>query len=258
MSTSFLYHTSGLIGYQYQKTEYKDGKVFVYVQKHPGKLRCSKCDSHHLLLKGTVTRRFKSIPIGRKSIILVVLIQRVQCQHCLCLKQINLGFADPKKRYTRTFARYVLELSNHMRIQDVATDLNISWDTVKDIQKEYLSKHFGKPNLRDVKQIAVDEITIAKRHRYLCIVLDLETGAVIFIGDGRGSDSLKPFWRRLKRAQTKIEAVAMDMSPAYIHAVRSHLPEAVIVFDHFHIILSLSMTNSLSFADRSIMKPPSI
>ncbi len=67
---------------------------FVYVQKHPGKLRCSKCDSHHLLLKGTVTRRFKSIPIGRKSIILVVLIQRVQYQHCLCLKQIYLGFAD--------------------------------------------------------------------------------------------------------------------------------------------------------------------
>ena len=123
-----------------------------------------------------------------------------------------------------------------MTIQDVATHLNISWDTVKDIQKEYLSKHFGKPNLRDVKQIAVDEITIGKRHRYLTIVLDLETGAVIFIGDGRGSDSLNPFWRRLKRAQTKIEAVAMDMSPAYIHAVRSHLPEAVIVFDHFHII----------------------
>jgi len=92
-----------------------------------------------------------------------------------------------------------------MTIQDVATHLNISWDTVKDIQKEYLSKHFGKPNLRDVKQIAVDEITIGKRHRYLTIVLDLETGAVIFIGDGRGSDSLKPFWRRLKRPKPKLK-----------------------------------------------------
>lgn len=236
MSTSFLYHTSGLLGYQYQKTVFKDGKMFVYVRKHPGKLRCPDCDSHQLVLKGTITRTFKSVPIGKKQIILVVVVQRVQCNQCRCLKQVKLGFADAKKRYTRAFARYVLELSDHMTIYDVATHLNISWDTVKDIQKGHLLKHFSKPKVTDLKQIAIDEISIGKRHRYLTIVLDLETGAVVFIGDGRGCDSLEPFWKKIKRAKAKIEAVAMDMSPAYISAVRNHLPDAVIVFDHFHII----------------------
>jgi transposase len=236
MSTSFLYHSSGLLGYQYLRTDFKHGKIYVYVRKHPGKLRCPECDNHQLILKGTVTRTFRSLPIGKKQIILVVIIQRVLCKECGCLKQINLGFANPKKRYTRAFARYVLELSKHMTIHDVANHLNVSWDTVKDIQKEYLLRHFSKPKLAHLKQIAVDEITIGKRHRYLTIVLDLETGAVVFIGDGRGSDSLKPFWKRLRKAKAKIEAVAMDMSPAYLHAVRNHLPEAVIVFDHFHII----------------------
>ncbi|MHC4459052.1 MAG: ISL3 family transposase [Planctomycetota bacterium] len=236
MSTSFLYHSSGLVGYHYLRTTYKNGNIYVYVRKHPGKLRCPGCDSHRLILKGTVTRRFKSLPIGRKQIILVVVIQRVECKMCRSLKQINLGFADPKKRYTRAFARYVLELSNHMTIYDVATHLNIGWDTVKEIQRQHLLKHFSKPKLRDLSQIAIDEISIGKRHRYLTIVLDLESGAVVFIGDGKGSDSLEPFWKKLNRAKANIEAVAMDMSPAYIFAVRRHLPKAVIVFDHFHII----------------------
>ncbi len=51
-----------------------------------------------------------------------------------------------------------------------------------------------------------------------------------------GGDALIPFWKRLKRSGAQIEAVATDMGPAYISAVRVHLPEATLVFDHFHII----------------------
>lgn len=71
----------------------------------------------------------------------------------------------------------------------------------------------------------------------MTIVLDLLTGAVIFVGDGKGADALIPFWNRLKpRSAKKIKAVAIDMSPAYISAVTQNLPDAAIVFDHFHII----------------------
>jgi transposase len=64
----------------------------------------------------------------------------------------------------------------------------------------------------------------------------LITGAVVFVGDGRGADALAPFWRRLRSSKAKIEAVAIDMSPAYISAIEKNLPQATIVFDHFHVI----------------------
>lgn len=48
--------------------------------------------------------------------------------------------------------------------------------------------------------------------------------------------ALQPFWRRLRRARAKIQAVATDMSPAYIRAVQDNLPGAIHVFDHFHVI----------------------
>ena len=75
-----------------------------------------------------------------------------------------------------------------------------------------------------------------KGHRYLTNVLDLETGAVVFVGDGKGADALEPFWKRLRHSGAKIEAAAIDMSRAYLAAVSEHLPDAQIIFDRFHIV----------------------
>ena len=87
-----------------------------------------------------------------------------------------------------------------------------------------------------MKKIAIDEIYVGKDH-YLSIVLDVVSGAVVFVGDGKGSEALKLFWQRLRRQRkVKIEAVVIDMSPVYIKADRENLKETVIVFDHFHVI----------------------
>ena len=56
------------------------------------------------------------------------------------------------------------------------------------------------PKLKKLKQIAIDEISIGKGHRYLTIVPDLKSGAVIFVGDGKGAEALEPFWQRPRRS----------------------------------------------------------
>ena len=107
---------------------------------------------------------------------------------------------------------------------------------MKDIQKRNLNKHFAKPKLKHLKHLAIDEIAVSKGHRYLTVVLDLESGAVVFVGDGKGADALLPFWKRLRASHAKIQAVATDMSPAYIDAVTTYLPDATLVFDRFHVM----------------------
>jgi transposase len=129
-----------------------------------------------------------------------------------------------------------LALSRRMTILDVSRHLGVSWDIVKEIQKRYLTRRFSRPRLKDVRYLAIDEIAIRKGHKYLTVVLDLQSGAVVFVGDGKGAESLLPFWRRLKRSRAQVKAVAVDLSPAYTSAIVTHLPEAAIVYDHFHVI----------------------
>jgi transposase len=155
---------------------------------------------------------------------------------CSLVRQVKISFADPRRSYTRAFERYALDLSKRMTIKDVSRHLGVSWDVIKEIQKRHLKKKYARPSLKHVSQIAIDEISIGKNHRYLTVVLDLISGAVLFVGAGKGADSLIPFFRRIKRCQSQIKAVAIDMSPAYIYAITNNLPDAKVVFDHFHVI----------------------
>lgn len=236
MSTSLLYHGFGIKGYQYVNSHYEGGAITFTIRQSPFDFRCSSCGSARVVCKGKIVRRFRTLPIGRKPVWIVMAIQRVLCLSCGLVRQVKVRFADPRRSYTKAFERYALELSRHMTILDVARHLGVSWDVIKEIQKRYLKRHYLRPKLKDLKYIAIDEITIGRGHQYLTIVLDLKTGAVVFVGEGKGSEALVPFWKRLNRSKARIEAVAIDMSPAYIRAVKENLPHARIVFDHFHVI----------------------
>lgn len=264
MSTSLLYHAFGLVGYRYVNQSFKGGQVIFRIEQPRERHRCSACGSAEVWDQGGVERTFHAVPIGAKPVQLQLKVPRVLCFDCGKVRQVKLGFADPKKHYTRAFERYVLDLARLMTIQDVAKHLHVSWDVVKDIQARALQRRFGKPKLHKLKKIAIDEIAISKGHRYLTVVLDLVSGAVVFVGDGKGVDSLKPLWPRLRRARAKIVAVATDMSKPYIRAVRDNLPRAVHVFDHFHVIKLFNEKLSAfrralyrqlsSAADRKILK----
>ena len=123
-----------------------------------------------------------------------------------------------------------------MSLQDVARWTHLGWDTVKSIVKADLARRFESVPLSGVSRIGVDENYLGKKAKYVTLVVDLDSGRVLWVGKGRGKEALEGFWERLRRSGTRIEAVACDMSGAYWSAINEHLPEAALVFDHFHII----------------------
>jgi transposase len=133
-------------------------------------------------------------------------------------------------------SRFVYGLSRVMTLSDVAELTLLSWDTVKTIVKTHLAKDYSKPFLKGVRYLGIDEIHVGTKGRFYTIILDLEDGRILWAKPGRGGAALRGFWRRLRLAKAKIEAVATDMSAAYWSAVLEHLPEAALVFDKFHVI----------------------
>jgi len=236
MSTSLLYRAWGLRGYRLEATDFVQGATVFRLRQNPDTFCCGHCGGRTVLREGVVVRRFRALPIGRKPVWVELPVQRLWCATCGKTRQVKLAFADERRTYTHSFERYALDLGSHMTIQDVAEHLGVSWDVIKDIQKRYLLRHFAKPHLKHLRQVAIDEISIGRGHRFLTVVLDLESGAVVFVGEGKGTAALEPFWRRLRSSGAKVEAVATDMSPAYILAVHDNLPKAVHVFDRFHVM----------------------
>jgi transposase len=236
MSTSLLYNACGLRGYQYRRAEFFEGRVCFTVEQSRERYRCPACGSAAVHGQGHKERFLQTVPIGLKPTYLLVKVPRVICFRCEHTRQVRVLFADPRRTYTHAFERYALALSKLTTIQDTARHLGVSWDIVKDIQKRHLQRRFGKPKLKNLREIAIDEVAVGKGHRYFTLVLDLQSGAVVYVGDGKGVQALTAFWRRLRAAHAQVRAVATDMGRPYIRAVREHLPRAVHVFDHFHVV----------------------
>lgn len=240
MSTSILYHAWGIIGYDHVATRFVEGKMIFEIEKQTKRLRCSCCGSREVICRGSTPRLFRTLPVGGRPVFLELPVQRVECRACGAVRQAALDFADPRVSYTKRFERYALELLRFATILDVARHLSVSWDVIKGIQKQYLGKRFSKPKLTHLRRLAIDEIAVRKGHKYMTVVMDLDSGAVVFVGDSKGQEALEPFWNQIRKTKSLIEAVATDMGAAYIAAVRENLPNAAIVLDHFHVVKSFN------------------
>jgi transposase len=182
MSTSLLYHAFSIRGCKFARTEYRNGQVIFTIYQEPETCRCSCCGSNQVISRGRVDRRFRSLPIGSRATLAAFAVPRVECQACGVVRQVDISFADPWRSYTKSFERYVLELSRRMTMRDVARHLNVGWDLIKGIQKRDLLRGYSKPKVKHLRHIAIDEIAVAKGHQYLTVAMDLDRRAVVFVG----------------------------------------------------------------------------
>ncbi|MHB1290877.1 MAG: ISL3 family transposase [Sulfuricella sp.] len=159
-----------------------------------------------------------------------------------------LPFVCPKARVTKRFARLIAGMARHMPISTVARHTGLSWDSVKAIECAHLAETIPIPRpqtLEGIRYLGVDEVARAKGQSYFTLVYDLSPGEnygrILWVQAGRESSVLLEFLDALSQTCADgIEAVALDMGPAYIAAVRESLPKASIVFDRFHVMQMFS------------------
>ena len=173
MSQSLLYHAFGVRGYRYVSTRFERGEMIVHVEALRESLRCPACGSAKVHVNEKFLRQWRSVPVGSKPVFIEMNVPKVECQSCGTRRRVEVAFAEPKRRHTRSFERYVVELLAFMIPIDVARHLGISWDLANDIQKRRLQRRFAKPKLKHLRRIAIDEIHLGKRHRFITLVLDL-------------------------------------------------------------------------------------
>jgi len=241
MPHAALYSYLGLGGYSRLKDERRpDGYYLYLVSKRD---RCAYCRSWRLTQKGTKSRVLRTVPIGRKLVFLVIRVRRFACEDCGRTRYERLRIADPKRHYTHVLENYVMDLCMRMTVRDVAEFTGLHWATVKAIDKRRLKRNLPRDNdLKQLRYIGVDEVSVRRGHRYLTTVVDLERGRIVYVGEGRKTESLRPFIRRLKRLRVELRAVALDMWKPFARAIRRYYRRLPLVYDVFHILADYSRT----------------
>ena len=181
-------------------------------------------------------RRWRHLDLGRCRLWLVCEIRRVNCPDCGVITE-QLPWARPGARHTRDFEDMVLWLAQRTDRTSVATLMRCAWDTVTAIINRGVGELLDHRRLDTLYRIGVDEVCYRHPHRYLTVIGDHDTGTVIDIQPGRSEESLAKFYEQQPDSTLDtIEAVSMDVSKAFRGATRTHLPDATICFDPFHIM----------------------
>ena len=199
--------------------------------------RCHECGTASPSVHSQTTRSIRDLDVAGARVWLDCTLRKASCPHCGRVMTEQCEAAHPWQRVTPRLARYVHELCKVMTIAAVAAHVGLDWKTVQAIDKTFLEEQFGQPDFTGLRILAVDEIAVKKGHRYMTVVLDYETGRVVWMGQDRKQATLEAFFDAMNDVQRAgLLAIAMDMWDPFIAAVRAKVPHVAIVFDLFHVV----------------------
>lgn len=162
MSTPLLYHAWGVDGYLVVRTELVEQAVHFHVRRAEASPSCTRCGSRAVTREGTREVQVQTVPVGLTPVFLVLHLRMLRCRVCHAVAQERREITAPRKRYTRLFAQYVLQLAEHMTRSAIAGLLGVGWDLVKEIVARDLRQRAAARSWSAVKRIAIDEIAVKK------------------------------------------------------------------------------------------------
>jgi transposase len=197
--------------------------------------RCSGCHCRVRQVKDRRERLWRHLDLAGMRFKLRYTIRRVACRRCGVRVEL-VPWAEPDSFFTHDFEEQVAYLARVTDKTTIVNTMRVAWRTVGAIAARVVDRLRPGDPLDGLTHIGVDELSFRKHHSYVTVVIDHVNERVVWARRGKSAETLGEFFKDLgpERSQ-KIESVTMDMSPAYIAAVKAAVPEVQVIFDRFHV-----------------------
>ena len=166
---------------------------------------------------------------------------RCEVPRCNCpehgVKTVHVPWAGKGSRFTLLFESFAIDVLKACSIVKAAAELmGMNWHQINQIKRRAVARGLKRRQAAPVQHLGIDEKSFRKGHNYISILTDLERSRVLDVAEGRDETACDKLFEGLTEEQLKgVKAIAMDMWRAYIKAAGSHMPDADIVHDRFHI-----------------------
>ena len=239
-ATSLVKQILGLNGVVVRKVSLSKGEAVVNLKLTRAKLLCPKCkySTKSCYDTKTVDSRWRHLDIGAHQTWLSCSLRRLKCpRHGVITESVPFARPVSESRFTRDFEHLVAWCTSKIDKTTVTKLTRISWRTVGMICERVVNEELDPKRLENLFLVGVDEISYRKHHNYLTLVTNHGTGKIVYGSEGKSASSLDQFFHDLGPERAgKIEAVTMDMGPAFAKAFTQHAPGARICLDPFHVV----------------------
>jgi transposase len=184
------------------------------------------------------TRRWRHLDLGGMRLYLEAEIRRVSCRTCRRVRTETVPWARPGARHSRDLQDLIAYMAQRMDKTTVTRLLRVSWEAVAGTVVAVVSENLDATRFHGLFRIGVDEVSYRKGHRYLTVVANHDRqGAVVWAGEGRDAATLESFYDELgEEGCAALQAVSLDMGPAFKKATDACAPQARQCVDPFHVV----------------------
>ncbi len=230
------------LDYPWQVTKIKfseaDQEINIHLDFPRGsRFQCPDC-GNDAPAYDTKAKRWRHMNFFQHKAYLHCSVPRANCPDC-GIKSVKLPWARPGSGFTLLFEAFIMALAREMPINAVARMINEQDTRIWRVIQHYIADARKKENYYDVDQIGINETSRKRGHNYVTLFVDLDQSKVLFVTEGKGSETVGQFSNNFydHGGDTyDVREVCCDMSPAFIAGVEQCLPNANITFDRFHVM----------------------
>ena len=209
--------------------------------RRPSRGRCGTCGARASWYdRGHGRRRWRGLDIGTTRVFLEANTPRVDCPtHGPTVRQVP--WARHGAGHTRSFDQQVAWLATQCSKKAITELMRIAWRTVGSIiTRVWADTAAGIDAMAGLSRIGIDEISYKRHHKYLTVVVDHDSGRLVWASPGRERATVHAFFDALEASRTgrcaQITHVSADGAPWIADVVGIRCPNAIRCADPFHVV----------------------
>ena len=238
---SIARRTLGIKDHRVDKVAY--GTEGIEIRLEPRKRRrlpCGTCGTRCRVRDRLAERTWRHVPLWGIPVTLRYAPARVACGRCSKVRVEAIPWSQGKCRLSIGLIWLLAAWTKLLAWDVVARLFGVHWNTVAAAVRQAVAYGLAHRKMGPVLYVGLDELSRRKGHVYVTNVYDLGEKRLLWSGEGRGKETLQTFFDEHGNAlKDSVIGVCCDLWEPYIEVVREHLPEAVLVFDKFHILQKL-------------------
>ena len=214
----------------------EENRVEILVTHVGGPVVCPECGTQCSIADHAPERTWRHLDTMQFETRLRTRVPRANCKAC-GVKTTSVPWAGKHSRFTLMFEAFAIQVIQACgNVKSAAGLLGLDWDSVHRIMERAVERGLERRELESLQYVGIDEKSFRRGHSYISLLTDLTGSRVLEVVEDRTEEAADGLWKKLSHGQKEqIEAVAVDMWPAFANSVKANAKQAEIVHDRFHI-----------------------
>jgi len=210
-------------------------RVEVMVRDIRSVVRCPWCGFKTSKVHEARSVKVKDVPRGHQKVTLMWQRRRFECTNCG--ERHTESHPAIENKMTTRLARAIVKDARHLSITEIARRYGLSWHTVMTLVRDWSAGIQAHRRKRPCRVLLIDETSLRRRHRYVTVACNAETGEILAVVPHRDFAALSRFFSEQgQRWCRRLDVVVTDGSHSYRAAIERHVGHATHVVDRFHVV----------------------